>query len=268
MSQKLSLRQRLYIIIFEADTPAGKAFDTALIFAIILSVITVMLESVPSIRAVAAHELYVAEWFFTILFTLEYAARLFAAPSPITYSRSFFGLVDLLSILPTYVSLFFFGAQSLQVVRIFRLVRIFRVYKLVHYVREADILSVALKASRAKITVFLTVVIATVVTMGALMYYIEGATSGFTSIPTGVYWAIVTMTTVGYGDVSPKSPLGQFLASLLMIMGYAIIAVPTGIVSAEIANANRDPISKECPSCKMRGHDWAAKFCKFCGSAL
>lgn len=261
-------REKFHEVIFEADTPAGKTFDQVLIVAICLSILVVMLESVPAIHAKYARELIAIEWIFTFLFTLEYIARLFAVKSSLKYAKSFFGIVDLLSILPTYISFFSMGAQSLQVIRVFRLIRIFRIYKLAHYLKEAQVLAVALSSSKAKITVFLMVVISTVITMGALMYWIEGPEKGFTSIPTGVYWAIVTMTTVGYGDISPQTPLGQALASMLMIIGYGVIAVPTGIVSVEIAKASRVVTTQACPNCSLQGHDPDAKYCKYCASKL
>ncbi len=261
-------RHRLHTIIFEADTPAGRAFDTLLIAAILLSVMIVMLESITHFRAEYAVQLRAAEWFFTFVFTVEYFARLISVRSPSKYARSFFGIVDLLAILPTYLSVFFAGAQSLLVIRVFRIVRVFRVFKLAHYLREANVLSVALRASRPKITVFLITVSATVVSMGSVMYLVEGPENGFTSIPVSVYWSIVTMTTVGYGDISPKTPLGQLLASLLMIVGYGIIAVPTGIVSVEIAKATRAVSGQACPNCSREGHDIDASFCKFCGGHL
>ena len=210
------------------------------------------------------------EWFFTILFTLEYGARLLSVGRPARYALSFFGVVDLLSILPTYLSFFFTGAQSLLVIRVFRLLRIFRVLKLRHYLSEATALQQALKRSRTKITVFLVAVGSIAVVAGTLMYLIEGAAAGFTSIPRGVYWAIVTMTTVGYGDIAPVTPVGQVVAVCLMILGYGIIAVPTGIVSVEIAHQlNRGPVSTQaCLECASEGHDADATHCKFCGAGL
>ncbi len=263
-------RKRLHEIIFESDTRAGKAFDVALICLILASVLLVMLDSVASIARENRHELYVAEWAFTIIFTLEYFLRLISVRRPLGYMFSFFGVVDLLAILPSYLSLIMPGTHYLLVIRIFRLLRIFRIFKLGTYLGEADILSKALKASRHKITVFLTTVTAVVVTMGALMYVVEGPENGFTSIPRSIYWSIVTMTTVGFGDITPKTPLGQFFASCLMILGYGIIAVPTGIVTSELSRVSViKPITTQaCPSCSREGHDLDAKFCKFCGSTL
>ena len=263
-------RNRLHEIIFEADTPAGKAFDVALIWSIVVSVALVTLESVPSISREYGRSLYMAEWGFTLLFTAEYVLRILSVRKPRHYVLSFFGLVDFLAILPTYLSLLIPGIQSLLIVRVFRLLRVFRIFKLGTYLNEAQMLSSALRASRAKITVFLLTVGATVVTMGAIMYVVEGPEHGFTSIPTAIYWAIVTMTTVGFGDITPKSPFGQLLASCLMIAGYGIIAVPTGIVTTELARASRilETSTQACPNCSREGHDRDAAFCKFCGSKL
>ncbi len=264
-------RARLHEIIFEADTPAGKAFDVALLLAISLSVAAVMLESVAPIRLRWGRALYVVEWFFTILFTVEYLLRLSCVLRPWRYARSFFGIVDLLAVLPTYLSLVIVGAQSLLVIRVIRLLRIFRIFKLTRYLGEARTLTFALRASRHKIVVFLGGVLSLVTILGAMMYLIEGPESGFTSIPRGVYWAIVTMTTVGYGDIAPQTVLGQALAAFVMILGYAIIAVPTGIVSAELVQAARRQVSgttQACPGCGAEGHDQDASHCKHCGAAL
>lgn len=264
-------RARLHEIIFEADTPAGKAFDVVLLLAIALSVLAVMLESVSSIREKYGFELYLAEWFFTILFTIEYIVRLACVRRPLRYAFSFFGIVDLLAVLPTYLSLLVTGAQSLLVIRVIRLLRIFRIFKLTRFLGEARTLTVALRSSRHKIVVFLGGVLSIVTIMGALMYLIEGPESGFTSIPRGVYWAIVTMTTVGYGDIAPRTVFGQAVAAFVMILGYAIIAVPTGIVSAELVQAARKPVSgstQACPGCGVNGHDHDAVHCKRCGTRL
>jgi voltage-gated potassium channel len=262
-------RHRLHEIIFEADTPAGKLFDVVLLWAIVLSVTTVALESVQSIRERFGEELRAAEWFFTGLFTLEYVMRMVAVLKPLRYARSFFGLVDLMALLPTYLSLFLPGAQSLLVVRVIRLLRIFRVLKLASFLGQADILLTALRASRQKIIVFLGGVLSTVVIMGSVMYLVEGGENGFDSIPRGMYWAVVTMTTVGFGDITPKTVLGQFIASLLMIAGYGILAVPTGIVSVELASAARKHVDTQaCPGCGTYGHDADAAYCKHCGTAL
>jgi voltage-gated potassium channel len=255
-------------VIFEADTPAGRAFDVCLLVAILVSVIAVMLESVTGIRREYGGVLRAVEWTLTIVFTIEYALRLVAVDRPWRYARSFFGLVDLLAVVPTYLALLLPAAQSLMVIRAIRLLRVFRILKLAHFLGEAQQLVQALRASRRKITVFLGGVVTSVVIMGALMYLVEGEEHGFTSIPTSMYWAVVTMTTVGYGDVAPKTPLGQFLAAALMILGYAIIAVPTGIVSVELAKTGRAVSRQACPACGAEGHDVDATHCKYCGAHL
>jgi len=263
-----SLQQRLYIIIFEADTPAGKLFDVSLIISIILSVIAVMLDSVLSINRMYGNLLYVVEWFFTIIFTVEYLLRLYCIGKPSHYARSFFGIVDIMAIIPTYLSMFFPGSQYLIAIRILRILRVFRVLKLVEYSQEAQTLMQALRASRRKIIVFIFAVLTLVVIFGSLMYLIEGEESGFTSIPKGVYWAIVTMTTVGYGDISPQTTFGQMLAAVIMIMGYGIIAVPTGIITAEFMMV-KDKVSHiVCPECSAEHHSHNANFCKECGEKL
>ncbi len=262
-------RTRLYEIIFEADTPAGKLFDILLILSIVISVIMVMLDSVSSIRQSYGKLLYIGEWLFTILFTIEYILRLYSAGRPLAYATSFFGLVDLLSILPSYLSIIFPGTHYLLVIRILRVLRIFRVLKLVQYLGEIHILSRALLASRRKITVFLFVLLTLVVIFGSLMYLIEDPEHGFSSIPRSIYWAIVTMTTVGYGDISPQTDLGQAISAIIMIIGYGIIAVPTGIVTAELTQFYKKGVSIQvCPQCSAEGHDPDAKHCKHCGSEL
>ena len=263
------LRARLHEIIFEADTPAGKLFDVLLIISILLSVALVMLDSVDSVQLSYGRWLYFGEWLFTILFTIEYLLRLYSVGRPGAYASSFFGIVDLMAVLPTYLSIFFPGTQYLLVIRILRVLRIFRVLKLVQYLGEARLLSQALRASRRKIMVFLFAVLTVVVIFGALMYLIEDPESGFTSIPQSIYWTIVTLTTVGYGDISPQTALGQTIASIIMIIGYGIIAVPTGIVSAELSQVYKKGVSTQaCPECSAEGHDKDAEFCKFCGSRL
>ncbi|MEM1057267.1 MAG: ion transporter [Bacteroidota bacterium] len=265
-------RRRLYEIVFQADDPVAKAFDIVLIVAIIASVAVVMLESVEAIETAVPRLLRVAEWFFTLLFTAEYALRLWIVKRKRAYALSFFGVVDFLSVIPTYLSLFLPGAQALLVVRILRVLRIFRVFKLAHYLAEAETLSRALVASRRKIAVFIFVVMTVVTVMGSLMYLVEGSANGFDSIPRGVYWAVVTLTTVGYGDISPSTPLGQAIALLIMIMGYGIIAVPTGIVTVEL-NRERKLEEQarrfsECPVCGLTQHDPDARFCKRCGECI
>jgi len=264
-----NFRQRLHEIIFEADTSAGKFFDTALILCILISVILVMLDSVGSIRASWGKILYIFEWLFTALFTIEYVLRLYSVGRPLKYATSFFGVVDLLAILPTYFSIIFPGTQYLLIIRILRVLRIFRVFKLVQYLSEARLLTQALRASRRKILVFLFTVLTLVIVFGSLMYLIEDESNGFTSIPRSIYWAAVTLTTVGYGDISPQTNIGQALAALIMIIGYAIIAVPTGIVTVELSQAYRRNISTTaCPECSLEGHDSDAKYCKYCGAKL
>jgi len=262
-------RERLRQIIFEADTPAGRAFDVALLWAIALSVGVVMLESVASVRVQHGQALRAAEWLFTVLFTVEYALRLYSAPRKLAYVRSFFGVVDVLAIVPTYLSVLIPGSQSLVTIRALRLFRVFRVLKLAHYLGEANVLTTALQSSRRKVTVFLGSVLVLVVILGSAMYLIEGSESGFTSIPRSVYWAIVTLTTVGYGDITPRTVPGQVLASMVMILGYAIIAVPTGIVTAEIVEARRLPVTtRTCISCLSEGHLISARYCRDCGEPL
>lgn len=262
-------RARLHTVIFEADTTAGKRFDVALLWAILLSVGAVLVESVASVRDTYGAELRTLEFVFTGLFTVEYILRLLAVKRPLKYAFSFYGLVDLLSILPTFVEVLLPGAASLRVVRMLRLLRVFRVLKLVGFLREAQILKDALWSSRRKIVVFLSAVMVLVTLLGTVVYIIEDAAAGFTSIPRSIYWAIVTVTTVGYGDIAPQTVLGQMIASLMMILGYAILAVPTGIVGAEIARSTRVASNTQaCPGCGTEGHDDDARFCKHCGTAL
>jgi voltage-gated potassium channel len=263
------IRQKLHEIIFEADTPLGKLFDIGLIVCILFSVVVVMLDSIQAYQEKYGALFLVLEWVFTVLFTIEYILRLYSVDKPLRYARSFFGIVDLLAILPTYLSLFLPGTQFLVVIRTLRTMRVWRILKLGHYITEIIQLKTALRASIRKVTVFLFAVMAMVVILGSLMYIVEGGKNGFTSIPRSVYWAIVTLTTVGYGDISPKTNVGQFLAALAMILGYAIIAVPTGIVSVEMANVARAPVSTQaCPSCSLDGHAVDASFCKYCGASL
>jgi voltage-gated potassium channel len=262
-------RLRLHEVIFEADTPAGKWFDVLLILAILMSVVMVMLDSVGTIQRSYGPFLLAGEWFFTILFTIEYLLRLLSVGRPMAYATSFFGVVDLLAILPTYLSIIVPGAQYLLVIRILRVLRIFRILKLVQYLGEARLLTQALRASQRKITVFLFVVLTLVTIFGSLIYLIEDPKDGFTSIPKSIYWSIVTLTTVGYGDISPKTDLGQLLSAIIMIIGYGIIAVPTGIVTVELTQAYKRKVSTQaCPECSAEGHDTDAKFCKYCGSGL
>ncbi len=268
-TERSARRQRLYEIIFEAETRGGKLFDVALFIAILLSVAATILNSVESIRLTWGPWLSTANWLFTVLFSVEYGLRLYCAKNPVRYARSFFGVVDLLAVLPAYLSLLIPGTRFLDVIRILRMLRIFRVMKMVQYVNDGDLLLNALAASRRKIGIFLFTVLTLVVILGSLMYVIEGAENGFTSIPVGIYWAVVTLTTVGYGDISPQTGLGQTLAACIMIIGYSIIAVPTGILSAEVGRASvRNACAKTCPACGRADHDPDAAHCKHCGKRL
>ena len=265
----MNWRDKLHEIIFEAETPAGKLFDVLLLWAILLSVFAVLVESMSAIRLQYGNTLRIIEWGFTALFSIEYVFRLVCVRRPLSYAKSFFGIVDLLAILPSYISLFVTGAQSLLVIRALRLLRIFRILKLVRFVRESHVLIRALQAARIKIAVFLGGVLCLVLIMGSLMYLVEGEANGFTSIPRSIYWAIVTMTTVGYGDITPKTALGQCLSAIVMILGYAIIAVPTGIISVEIAQADhRSSNTRSCSNCSEEGHVVRAVFCHHCGEKL
>ncbi len=272
-------RGLLYDIIFETDTRGAKAFDIVLIMAILASVLVVMLDSVESIAAVYHQPLYVAEWILTILFTLEYAGRLASVESKRRYALSFFGIIDLLAIIPTYLSLLLPGTHFLAIIRVLRVLRVFRVLKLVRYLGEARTLARAMAASRFRIVVFLITVLTLVVILGSFMYLIEGADAGFTSIPVSVYWAVVTLTTVGFGDITPNTPVGQLLAVVIMLLGYGMIAVPTGIVSVEMVYAARaagrsgrvmpSPAGDMvCSSCRTAKHDHDARFCKTCGGTV
>jgi len=266
----MNIRKRLFIIIFGTDTPAGKAFDVGLLIAIILSILAVMLESVPSLESNYGYIFRIVEWVLTVAFTLEYLIRIYITDRKTKYIFSFYGLIDLLSLLPTYLSLVLTGTQYLLVIRALRLLRVFRILKLGRFVGEGEQLGKALKASRHKIVVFMGSVVTIVIIMGTIMYLVEGGENGFTSIPRSVYWAIVTLTTVGYGDIAPQSILGQTIASLVMILGYAIIAVPTGIVTVELQKAKEGLVPKQyaCPTCGEVGHDDDANYCKFCGETL
>jgi voltage-gated potassium channel len=268
-ARRAAWRKRMYIVIFGADTWAGKLFDIVLLWLILLSILCVSLETVSLIRQEYRDLLRRAEWFFTILFTIEYFLRLLAAPKASRYARSFFGLIDLCSIIPTYLSLYIAGTQSLLVIRAIRLLRVFRVLKLVQFSGEAEVLMSALKASRHKIMVFLGGVLSLILIVGALMYLIEGPENGFTSIPVSVYWTVVTLTTVGYGDITPLTPVGKIMASMVMLMGYGILAVPTGIVSVELGRADSPArIRKECPRCAERRHFAKSQYCFRCGERL
>ncbi|HEX2099309.1 MAG TPA: ion transporter [Candidatus Synoicihabitans sp.] len=262
-------RARWHEVVFEADTKAGKTFDLVLLIVILLSVLAVSLESVSELRTRYGGWLRLVEWIFTGLFTIEYVVRLLVVRQPLRYALSFYGLVDLCAILPTYLSLIAPGSQSLVVIRALRLLRVFRILKLTHFLGEARMLGAAVRASVRKIIVFLIVVLNLVLIAGASMYVIEGAAHGFTSIPISIYWAIVTMTTVGFGDIVPGTVAGRILASALMIMGYAIIAVPTGIVTVELGQAIRGARNTQaCPSCGAEGHTDDARYCRICGARL
>jgi voltage-gated potassium channel len=262
-------RRRLHTIIFEADTPGGKGFDLALLLSILTSVVVVMFDSVQSVNARYGPLLAALEWCFTLLFTVEYLLRLTAVSRPLAYMRSFFGVVDLLAIVPTYLSLLIPGTQYLLVVRVLRLLRIFRILKLAEYLQESHTLGRALWAARRKISVFLLTVVTVVVIVGAIMYVVEGPARGFSDIPTSIYWAVVTMTTVGYGDIAPQTALGKTLATIVMLLGYGIIAVPTGIVTLELSRAGAPQVSTQaCPTCGRQGHDMDARHCKYCGGTL
>lgn len=264
-----TIRQRLNSLINEHDTPAERAFDVVFIGAILLSVLVVMLDSITEYHARWERQLQVAEWGFTALFTVEYVLRVYASDHRARYARSFYGIVDLLALLPTYLSVLFPAGRFLIAFRILRVLRVFRILKLATYMQEASVLSTALRASRQKIIVFISTVLTIVVIVGSLMYLIEGADAGFTSIPQGMYWAIVTLTTVGYGDITPTTFAGRFLASALMILGYGIIAVPTGIVTLELERASRGAdLPRRCTACGLDRHDPDAEHCKRCGARL
>ena len=257
-------------MIFESDTKAGRTYDIVLLICILVSVLVVMLESVSSLKREIDTWLINAEWFFTILFTIEYIVRIWIVPNRVQYTRSFLGIVDLLSILPTYVNFFIPGTQALLVIRSIRLLRVFRIFKLSRYLGEGYNLMAALRASSYKIIVFMFTVITSVIITGTLMYIIEGPENGFDSIPKSIYWSVVTMTTVGYGDLTPQTTLGQTLATIIMILGYGIIAVPTGIVSVEMMEQKQASKSKpiSCPHCQSKGHDADAVYCKYCGGKM
>lgn len=263
-------RFKLHEIIYESNTPAGKAFDVGLLIAIFSSIIVVMLDSVISIHHQYGKFFNITEWVFAALFTVEYILRLVSIRKPIRYVISPLGIIDLIALLPSYLSIFFIGAQSLLVFRALRLLRVFRIFKLGHFLTEINFLTQALKNSVRKISIFLLTVLTITVILGSIMYLVEKRENGFSNIPESIYWAIVTITTVGYGDISPITPLGKFVASVVMLIGYAIIAVPTGIITHDIALAARQKkeMPESCPGCSREGHDSDALFCKYCGSSL
>ncbi|MEO8544238.1 MAG: ion transporter [Betaproteobacteria bacterium] len=263
-------RLRMYTIIFEADTRAGRVFDLSLIAVILASLVVVVLDSIATVHAQHAMTMLVLEWVFTLLFTIEYIARLICVRRPLLYTRSAYGIIDLLAVLPTYVALLVPGVNALIDVRVLRLLRVFRILKLAEYVAEFGALGHALAASRRKILVFMSFVMLVVMVMGTLMYVVEGPEHGYTSIPVGVYWAITTMTTVGFGDITPQTDLGRVIASLMMLIGWGTLAVPTGIVSAEFTaqRMHREPTTRTCHECLSEGHAPSARFCRDCGATL
>ncbi|MCB0644204.1 MAG: ion transporter [Phaeodactylibacter sp.] len=270
-----AIRERMHEVIFEADTPMGKAFDVILLILIVISVLVVMLDTINSIQVEFKELFIILEWVVTILFTIEYILRLLSVRRPIVYATSFFGVIDLLAILPTYLSLLFAGTKYFVVIRILRLLRVFRIFKLGHFMMQGTIIMKALKASQTKITVFLFFVSLLVVVIGSMMYVIEGVDpeTNFTSIPRSIYWAVVTLTTVGFGDITPQTPLGQFFSAVVMILGYAVIAVPTGIVSAEFIQHEKEmgagtSNTQACRFCGREGHAGDAIYCKYCGEKL
>lgn len=260
------LKQRIYIVIFGTDTPPGKRFDLILIYAIVLSVAAFMLDSIESVSASYGDYLRILEWAFTLAFTVEYLVRIYCSPKPLAYIRSAYGIIDLLSILPTYLSFFFPGTSYVLIVRLLRVLRIFRILKLVRLTGEANILTRSLWASRRKVFVFFSGIIVAATIIGSFMFLVEGPENGFTSIPKSVYWTIVTITTVGYGDITPHTALGQTLAAMTMLLGYSVIAVPTGILTAELASEmQRTRVTRVCHTCNHSGHEEDAYYCRFCG---
>ena len=262
-------QRKVQEVIYGTETTAGKTFDILLLIVILISIVVVMLESVPEFNKYYSKTFYSIEWVVTGLFTIEYVLRIASLQKPLTYIFSFMGVVDLLSLLPTYLGLLVDGTESLMVIRSIRFLRVFRVLRLSRFMLGADIIGEALKNSRHKIIVFLITILTIVIIMGGLMFVIESREAGFTSIPRSIYWAIITITTVGYGDIAPITPLGQAIASLMMLFGYAIIAVPTGIVSSEMTAMKKNDIKKfECPNCSASGHEKEAEFCKACGEKI
>jgi len=268
--QTKSWQEKIHSVVYESSTRAGRAFDITLLFLIFTSILVVMLDSINRFHIRYGGLFIKLEWAYTILFTIEFILRLICIRKPAKFLFSFFGIIDMLSILPTYIGLFYAGAQTLLVVRALRLLRVFRIFKLRHYVSEMHFLLEAVKGSLRKISIFMMMVFTTVIILGSVMYLVEQGKNGFSSIPDSIYWAIVTITTVGYGDISPTTPLGKFVASIIMLMGYGIIAVPTGIITTEMAIAARkkNHSSEACPNCGREGHEEDARYCKFCGAEL
>lgn len=266
---KKTLKEKLFIIIFEADTRAGQLFDKTLIFLILLSLVVVVVDSIESFSSEFHFSLTVLEWIFTLIFSLEYIARVYCAKNRMQYIKSFYGIIDLVAILPTYLAMLFPELHALIDVRVLRLIRIFRIFKLTEYVTEYVHLGAALAASRRKIFVFLSGVLMIVMVLGTLMYVVEGPANGFTSIPTSIYWAISTMTTVGFGDITPKTDFGRFITSIMMLMGWGTLAVPTGIVTAELASSRTEQITtRTCKECMSEGHGATDQYCRHCGAKL
>jgi voltage-gated potassium channel len=268
--ERTPLQEKMYRVIFGSDTEAGRRFDLWLIVAIIVSVAVVLFHSLEPINIRHGFWLYAAEWMFTLLFTAEYIARIYSSPNPRQYITSFYGIVDLLAIVPTYLGIFIPEANQLIILRLLRVLRIFKVLKLIRFINEGNHLSNSLWAARFKIVIFFTAIFVLNIIFGTIMYLIEGPENGFTSIPESIYWSIVTLTTVGYGDITPRTALGQGLASLIMVSGYAIIAVPTGIISAQLIKDINKPVTgdKRCNNCETHDHEVIAKFCKHCGASL
>ena len=269
-TEQKSWQDKLHNVVYESNTTAGKTFDIALLILIVASIAVVMLDSMPSISARYGRLFYILEWILTVLFTIEYFLRLICIKKPWGYITSSLGIIDLLAIIPSYLSFFFPGAHSLLVFRALRLLRVFRIFKLSHFLSEMQFLGSAMRASLNKISIFMLIVLSVVIILGSVMYLVEGGENGFHSIPDSIYWAIVTITTVGYGDIAPVTPLGKFIASLIMFIGYGIIAVPTGIVTTEMVMKAREKGHHKdvCPSCGREGHDADAAYCKWCGEKL
>lgn len=263
-----NFRQRLYEIIFEADTRAGRIFDLSLIILILVSIFLVIIDSIEPVHDKYYYELRIAEWIITIIFTVEYILRIYTVYKPVKYVLSFYGLIDLIAILPGYIIFIFSAGQNLLVIRAIRLLRIFRILKLSQYTSAGRLLALALYRSREKIFMFLMVILALVIIFGTIMYLVEGRENGFTSIPVGIYWTIVTITTVGFGDITPVTGFGRLIASIIMVLGYAIIAVPTGIVTSEFLRLPSQSNTQVCPKCLFDRHDDDAMFCKICGTQL